>query len=259
MEFLDRVIRDGCPLVYAWFEAMHTRIDMVLWDEMLSEDYLHEACECISQETVRIENMASRFIPDSELALFNSCPPGLPFGLSDEMYSILERCIIYNSSTGGLFDIDAFSGINDVPLDRRILLSGDRKTAARTDERVSLDLSGFLKGYALDKAAVILRNRGVSNALVSFGNSSVYASGNHPGGDGWPVAASDDISASYILRDEFLTTSGNSSDRRVHIINPVTGAFVTGKGMVSVITSSGEEGEVRSIEAFLKNDIETNS
>ncbi len=253
MDFLDRVLQDGSSLSYAWFEAMHTRIDMMLWESTVSISDLHSICESIAEDTVRIERMASCFIPESEVSAVNSSPVGIPVRLTDEMFSILERCIGYNRTTEGLFDIAVSAEMPGVPLEEKILLDKETLSAVRLEENARLNLSGFLKGYALDRAVDAVRQAGVSNALISFGNSSIYAAGNHPGGKGWPVATSE--GKDYTLFDQCLTTSGNSREDRRHIINPLTGRFVEGRSMVSVITSTAEEGEVRSTEAFLKKNI----
>ncbi len=257
MDFIDRLLPDGNRMTYAWFEAMHTRMDIVLWDDMVSDSGLHSICESIMEEAVRIELLASCFLPDSEVSGINSSPVGTQVRLSDEMFYILERCIDYNRSTEGMFDIAVSAGNNGIPLEEKIFLDKDTLSASRLSEDVRLNMSGFLKGYALDKAVCIIRNAGVENALVSFGNSSVYALGNHPGGKGWPVATAE--GEEYVLVNECLTTSGNSRDDRKHIINPLTGQYVEGRSMVSVLTSTAEEGEVMSTTAFLKKNTTTNN
>ena len=52
----------------------------------------------------------------------------------------------------------------------------------------TINLSGFLKGYALDKIREILKVHIIANALINMGNSSVLALGNHPVGTGWKVS-----------------------------------------------------------------------
>lgn len=251
MEFLDRTFRDGGSLTYAWFEAMHTRIDLILWDDSVSISDLHALCESVGEETVRIERLASCFLPDSEISVINSSTVGNPVQITAELFSILERCIAYNKSTEGLFDIAVSEEMPGVPLEDKLHIDKDTLSVTRHDAGTRLNLSGYLKGYALDKAVELVRLAGVSNALLSFGNSSIYAVGNHPGGEGWPVATLG--GDEYVLHDECLTTSGNSSEDRKHIMDPLTGRYAEGCSMVSVRTTTAEEGEVLSIAAFLKS------
>jgi thiamine biosynthesis lipoprotein len=50
---------------------------------------------------------------------------------------------------------------------------------------MELDLGGIAKGYAVDRAADIMRADGVTAALISSGTSSIYALGSPPGEHGW--------------------------------------------------------------------------
>ena len=49
------------------------------------------------------------------------------------------------------------------------------------------DFGGYGKGYALQQALGMLKNAGITTALVNFGNSSVCGIGCHPSGDSWQV------------------------------------------------------------------------
>jgi thiamine biosynthesis lipoprotein len=53
-----------------------------------------------------------------------------------------------------------------------------------------LDFGAIGKGFALDRAAALLREAGVESALLHGGTSSVLAIGRPPGESGWKVAVS---------------------------------------------------------------------
>ena len=76
-----------------------------------------------------------------------------------------------------------------------------------------------------------------------MGISSVLALGNHPVGTGWRV---NDI----LLYDECLTTSGNDSPERRHIVSPQDGKLVEGARQISVVTTNGAIGEILSTALF---------
>ena len=83
-----------------------------------------------------------------------------------------------------------------------------------------------------------------------MGNSSVLALGNHPVGTGWKVSFDDQASTtknhktqSILLNNECLTTSGNNSDDRKHIISPSSGKPLEGVRQVTVVTDDGTTGE----------------
>ena len=53
------------------------------------------------------------------------------------------------------------------------------------------------------------------------------------------------------LKNECLTTSGNDSHERKHIIDPQTGKLIEGKREVAVVTANGTVGEVLSTSLFV--------
>jgi thiamine biosynthesis lipoprotein len=81
------------------------------------------------------------------------------------------------------------------------------------------------------------------------------AVGNHPHGNGWKVKtalqALVPAEREFILYDECLTTSGNDTPNRRHIICPDTGKYIEGLKAVSVVTSNATEGEVLSTAFFV--------
>lgn len=110
---------------------------------------------------------------------------------------------------------------------------------------VQLDFGGFAKGYALDRAAEILRASGVRNALIDVGGNFL-ALGRH-GKRPWRVAlespAGRDAMAALDLYDgEAIGTSGAyrrfydvGGRRYAHIIDPRTGHPVEGVRSATVL------------------------
>ncbi|KAB4167397.1 FAD:protein FMN transferase, partial [Bacteroides uniformis] len=126
---------------------------------------------------------------------------------------------------------------------RSVQLSPQERTLLFLQPGVTINLSGFLKGYALEKTRKLLQYYEVKDALINMGNSSVLALGNHPVGTGWRV---NDI----LLYDECLTTSGNDSPERRHIVSPQDGKLVEGARQISVVTTNGAIGEILSTALF---------
>ena len=208
-------------MLYSWYSAMHTRVDIVLLSP-LGRQRMMDLQEEVRRRIVAIESIGNCFAPDSELSLFNAGRLGRE-QLCAELRDILDRCDRWRTLTDGLFDV-AVEG--------------------RTN------LSGFLKGYALDQVLPIIRRHGIADALVNLGNSSVMALGSqHADSGGWTVENT--AGERFTLCDECLTTSGNNMAEHRHIINPLTNEYVVGQRIVSVVTKTGEEGEVRSTVAML--------
>ena len=240
MPHLCRTQPDGSTAVYVWFEAMHTRVDILLISHNLAENELLDAADGMKLLISQLEKTGNRFDPTSEISRLNSLAPGEKTTISNILYNMLSLCLDFNVRTKGLFDITATSPAYKPNLISSIHL-GPENTFWRDNDCVQLDLSGFIKGYALDCLRPFLTKRGVTDALVSLGNSSIMAMGNVPG----PV------------KDGCLSTSGNSDASRCHILNPLTGQYITGQHTAQVFTCGGAEGEVEATVKFIRDSLES--
>ena len=111
--------------------------------------------------------------------------------------------------------------------------AGGRCTVSSRNRAVQFDLGGYAKGYALDRAAAILRGQGIANALINIGGN-VMALGSK-GGTPWRVGIQHPRSpaplATLDLRDgEAIGTSGDYQRyfelegwRYCHLLDPRTG------------------------------------
>ena len=112
-----------------------------------------------------------------------------------------------------------------------------------------LDLGGFAKGYALDVAAAILKEKGVENALINIGGN-IMALGTH-GDRPWHVGikaprGSGAIAEIDLHDGEAIGTSGDyqryfflDGKRYCHIIDPRTGYPAQGVEAVTVLIPGG--------------------
>jgi thiamine biosynthesis lipoprotein len=117
---------------------------------------------------------------------------------------------------------------------------------------VKLDLGGYAKGYALDRAAAILKQQGIHNALINIGGN-VLALGTH-GDRTWRVGIQHPRKPGPLaileLRDgEAIGTSGDyqryfelDGKRYCHLIDPRTGYPVQGVQAVTILTRGEHAG-----------------
>jgi thiamine biosynthesis lipoprotein len=97
----------------------------------------------------------------------------------------------------------------------------------------SVELGGIAKGWALDRMAETLRAAGVSAALLSFGQSSLWAIGAPPDGPGWRLlvrAPDGGYAGVATLRDRAVSVSGSVGQwteiegrRYGHVLDPRSG------------------------------------
>lgn len=246
IQHIFRQYSQGESIFYAWFAAMHTRID-IAFCHLPEYDSIYLATE-IQEETLRIENLANRFNPHSELSRVNRLACMEPVVISDELFCILSNCLQYYHLTFGCFDISIQSGSNYPDRIKQIKLHPDTKTIFFEDEKIQLDLNGYIKGYALDKALEIVKSGNCSNALINYGNSSIGALGNHPKGKGWKIKLPDS-ELSITLINQCLTNSGNSENHK-HLIHPQSGKFSPRTDTISVLTQTGVAGEILSTSLY---------
>ena len=121
---------------------------------------------------------------------------------------------------------------------------------------VALDFGGYLKGVALDRAAALLKARGIRNALINIGGN-VMALGSK-GSTPWRVGIQHPRStaplASLELRDgEAIGTSGDyqryfllDDKRYCHLLDPRSAAPAQGTQAVTVLIPPGADAGMRS-------------
>jgi thiamine biosynthesis lipoprotein len=124
-------------------------------------------------------------------------------------------------------------------------------------EGVMLDLGAIGKGYAVERAAEVLREAGVTSALIHGGTSTVQALGPPPGEAFWKIAietpstapaALPTLLATVPLKEEAMSVSGvqESSFQAAgrtygHIIDPRTGEPANGTVLAAVVLPSATE------------------
>ena len=246
IQHLYKPSNEGNSLFYAWFLAMHTRVDIILCSRK-SEGELLLVVNRIYDALRRLEKMANFYDPASELSVVNRTAFVSPVVLSEELYSMIDLCLEYNSKTLGCFDVTVHSENYNQNTIHSVHLSTEDHSICFSQPGVTVNLSGFLKGYALDTIKSILNEFLIENALINMGNSSILALGNHPVGSGWKI---NDI----LLHNECLTTSGNDSPNRRHIVSPRNGKLVEGVKQIAVVTTNGSIGEILSTGLFAADD-----
>ncbi|MDO9153833.1 MAG: FAD:protein FMN transferase [Paludibacter sp.] len=256
MQHTQQIISDRKKFFYAWFKAMNTRVDLAFFVESNRDDLLQIASE-IETEISKYEKMTNRFNPESELSYVNENNFGKAVKVSPELCNILADCLQFNSDSLGYFDItvNSFNACGDKK--NVFIIHTENNTVEFTKTNVRLDLSGFIKGYTLKKIMDIVEYKCIDNALINIGNSSIFAKGNHPHGEGWKIRVPAN-GLECTLLNQCLTTSGNSVATKWPIINPLNGTIEKTKKPVSVITKDPAVGELLSKVAFLAPENELN-
>jgi thiamine biosynthesis lipoprotein len=246
------------------FDAMGTTYTVVAYGE--DRFAVDSAIEETYEEVRRLDRMLSNYREDSEWSLVNREAPRRPVQVSQELFDLLARCLEYSRQSEGAFDITVgplmklwgfYRGEGRVPHRAEIRTAlgriGWRKieldARARTVRFTApVEIDGIGKGYAVDRMAEILRERGIRSALISAGRSSIYGLGAPPSEPrGWRVTIPDPRrragnAAEFYLKNMSMSTSG-SSERFFtaggrtysHIMDPRSGYPVQGMLLASVL------------------------
>src|SRR5581483_1018628 len=177
-------------------QAMATRFEIALHGD--DEVRLRAAGEMALNEVERLEAQLSLYRPSSEIARLNARGAREAVKVSPSVFRLLQQAQALSCETGGAFDITVaplvrcwgfMGGSGKMPgadeiaaalakVGAQHLLLDEANCTARFDsEGAMVDLGAIGKGYAIDCAAEILREAGVTSALLHGGTSSVYGLG----------------------------------------------------------------------------------
>lgn len=231
---------------------MNTRLSMVLpsVDALAGERIAADVAALLRDQ----ESMMSRFDKFGELATVNRLAGERAVQLSERLWSVIESCAQHHRRTDGAFDIA--QGARQPGHGMHLLaLDPVARTVSFTEPGLQLDLGGIGKGIALDQIRQHLEHRGIEQAFLSFGESSIAVIGNHPAGDSWPVGVEHLFKPGVALHrfdllDSAMSTSGNRPGQ-AHIVNPADGQLATGCRTVSVACVSAADAEALSTALFV--------
>ena len=156
-------------------------------EDLTSKQVVLAAFHAADREVSRIENLLTDY-HDSPLNEINAAAGKHPVKVSDELFDLIGQSIAISKESGGVFDISyAAVGIlwrqarlqNQLPEEsalanaqravnyRNIVMDYSAKTIFLPDSAMRIGLGGVGKGYAVDRAYQIIRERGVRNFMVN--------------------------------------------------------------------------------------------
>lgn len=160
-----------------------------------------------------VDRVFSPYRPDSDVSLvargeatIDACAP--------EVAEVVAACAFVRDASGGYF------------------------TSAPGGQ---FDPSGYVKGWAIERAAALFSRAGSADHLVN-GGGDVQCAGGRAAGEGWRVGIASPFEAGRLAmvvrgRDFAVATSG-VAERGRHIVNPHTGQSACGLASVTVIGPS---------------------
>ncbi len=167
-------------------------------------------------EVARLESMLSEWIPDSEVSRINAQAGIAPVVVSEDLITVVKASLDVARRSEGAFDITwaALHGLymfredehrhptprelaERLPLIdyRDVIVDEQAHTVFLRRAGMKIGLGGIAKGYALDRAADVLKRAGFMNFLL-FGGGQVLVNGRR-GGRPWRIGIQHPRQADY--------------------------------------------------------------
>lgn len=204
-------------------------------------------------EIERWDRVLSLYKEESEASALNRASGTGPMKVSAELYAAVETSLRLARETGGAFDPTMLPVLRGGP--EQLPLTGWSKVRldprARTIELpagMGLDFGGIGKGWALDKAAAVLKAANVKSARLNFGGQ-ISAIGAPKGSAGWPVTIPGRAEP-LLVKDASVSVSGDS-ERPGHIKSPFDGMAVRRPGAAVAVLPSAAEADAWSTALFI--------
>lgn len=251
---------------------MGTQVRFIAYtSEKANEATTRQAIAAALFEIRRLEKLMSTWLEDSEVSRINQ-RAGEWVEVSKETFSVVEKSLWASKISNGAFDIsfkvlgdlwrfgDAAMTPPELPskaaiAQRRALINyrnvelNDASQRIRIKPKMRIGLGGIAKGYAIDRAAQVLHERGVKNFLAQAGGD-LLGSGTKPNGEPWvsgirdPRGKADSFFATIQLTNHAFSTAGDyarsfiiDNKRYHHIIDPKTGYPATACRSVTIWAS----------------------
>ena len=240
------------------------------------------------QRIREIENSMSIIISDSDIYQLNENAGIKPIKVTQDTLNVIHKGLEYYELTKGAFNIglgkiSKLWGINietdnkippAIPNEKEILdakkhidlyqLEINNNELFIKDPKMSIDLGGIAKGYAVDEAVRTLEGLGIKSGFVNLGGD-IFVLGSKPDGTAWqmgiqsPELGSSNVIVKIQLRNSSIVTSGDyqryiekDNKRYHHIIDPSTGYPAENElTSVTIISDTTIKGDSYSTAAFV--------
>jgi FAD:protein FMN transferase len=275
-------LADPDPLVRHGEQVMGTNVTLAI--RGVEPQRASSAAAAAFAELRRIDELMSDWREDSDISRVNAAAGARAVKVNPEVLAVVRRAVEAGRDSGGAFDVTvgAFRGLWRFDEDLDESIPADEDIAARTAlvdyQRIEIDeqagtlrlagegmritLGGIAKGYAVDRAVAILRERGVRHFILQAGGD-LYVSGTR-GDRPWRVGIRDPRGARHAsfaivdLEDATFSTSGDyergfikDGVRYHHILDPKTGRPAQGSRSVTVLANDALTADVWSTALFV--------
>jgi FAD:protein FMN transferase len=234
-------------------------------------------------EISRIEKKISSWDSNSVTSLINKNAGIKPVIVDEELFNLIQRAIQISKLTEGAFDISyasmdkiwKFDGTMKTKPSKdiirqsfakvgfqNILLNQEKHSVFLKLKGMKIGFGAIGKGYAADKAKVLLKQKGVEAGIINA-SGDMNTWGKQPNGKDWKVGITNPLNKNKVftllpIHEKAVVTSGNyekyvtfNGQRYSHIIDPRTGYPSKGVVSASVFAPSAELADALATSIFV--------
>jgi thiamine biosynthesis lipoprotein len=240
-----------------------------------------EAMAAAFREVERIDLLMSHYRQESELSQITRHAGEKETLVSPETLEVVERALYFSRLSGGAFDItigpvfrlwnfregkipdEKSLQENLKKVDYRKIKTDRLKSSVYLESRgMILDLGAIAKGYAVDRAAAVLRKEGIENFLVAAGGD-LTVSGAKENGVPWTIGIQhprlpSELIAKLRPAQAAVSTSGDynkfflkGGERYHHILTPSTGLPARECQSVTIMAPSAMDADALATSTFV--------
>lgn len=221
---------------------MNTRLEIAM--PGIEKEKFEELTNSIYRNVLLIENQVSRFKPKSQISALNRGGNSSISSLNAHLAFMLMESQRFYEASQGFFNI-LMPRTTGLP-PANFFFDEDEDEISFDHQNYFLDLGGIAKGYSIDRIVSFLVDQKIQNALINFGNSSIFAMGQNPQGTEWKIAIESSTDNFFDVKNQALTTSSTfqmqDSKKKHHLVNK-DGIVNTSNRSVSLLTKTAIEGE----------------
>lgn len=237
------------------------------------ENWAYEKIDLAISEIQRIEKILTTFSNESVTYKINENAGIQPVQVPKEVFDLIYRCQMLSKMTQGAFDISYGSidkrfwnfDLNMTELPNKeeakkavelinyqnIILNQEDLSVFLKVKGMRIGFGGIGKGYAAERAKLILKENGVTSGIVNAaGDLTTW--GYQENGEAWTIGIADPnkkeaLFSTFKITNTSVATSGNyekfvliGGKKYSHTIDPKTGFPISGIKSVTIIAENAE-------------------
>lgn len=238
-----------------------------------------ESADLAQKKITELENMFSVTNPNSDVSKINSDFAGTNIGT--DTVKLIQFSLKMSNLTNGAFDISVYpvvklwgftTGKNNIPkqsdinnalslVDYRKISVDESKNSIILEENMQIDLGAVAKGFISQQVADLLKQKGVENAVLSFGGNIQTVGLKN--GRMWQIGikypdSSESFGTLTVGETAIVTSAADqrffeeNGKRYHHIIDPSTGCPAeNGTKSVTVVCNDGAKADALSTAMFV--------